>query len=95
MFNECKLTYNIHLISDRFCKYRLKIFTKEIALTFPQLLQLRANLLTYTSSEKLDEIVNNENFVLLFIADKQHLIYLDIPQLLDLKEEVECFFCRF
>ncbi|WP_235869102.1 hypothetical protein [Polaribacter aquimarinus] len=62
-------------------------------LTFPQLLQLRQKINEYTSPENLENVINNENFVLLFIADRKHLVYLEVPKLLDLKEEIElCFY---
>lgn len=61
-------------------------------LTFPQLLQLRNKINELTTYENLEQIINNENYVLLFIADKKHLVYLEIPTLLDLKEEISyCF----
>ncbi|TCI85924.1 hypothetical protein EYW44_15495 [Tenacibaculum sp. M341] len=74
------------------CRYRLVTKNKEIDLNFPQLLQLRQKVNELTTPEKLYDIIESENFVLLFVADKQHLLYLDIPQLLDLKEEILCFF---
>lgn len=90
-----KISYQIRLEPITFCKYNLSIGTKEMCLTFPQILQLRQKINELTSPLQLAKIIENENFVLLFIADKQHLAYLDIRQLLDLKEEIECFFCRF
>ena len=61
-------------------------------LTFPQLLQLRNKINELTSYENLEQIIQNENFVLLFIADKEHLVFLEIPTLLDLKQEISyCF----
>ncbi|KJD34161.1 hypothetical protein PK35_03380 [Tamlana nanhaiensis] len=75
-----------------FCKYELITPNKTITLSFPQMLELRRNINELTTFASLTRIVNNENFVLLFVADKQHLIYLEIPQLLHLKEEIELFF---
>ena len=86
------VTFNIQLTKHTFCNYQLKIDEKLIALTFPQVLQLRNKINSLTSAENLKIIIENENFVLLFIADKKHLVFLEIPKLLDLKEELAyCF----
>jgi len=85
----------IQLKEFTFCKYQLTTVNKEIVLSFPQLLQLRKNVKNLTNHHSLHEIIDADNFVLLFVADKQHLIYLDIPQLLFLSKEVESFFSNF
>jgi hypothetical protein len=82
----------IELRALRFCEYKLTIAEKQISLSFPQLLQLRKNIHKLTDPNKLEEIINNENFALVFVADKQHLIYLEIPQLLYLRNEIYSFF---
>ena len=92
------MNVNIHTVEDidlqpiTFCKYRLKIVEKKIVLSFPQLLQLRSRINRLACHTSLEEIIDTENFVLLFIADKQHLVYLDIPMLIDLKEQVDSLF---
>ncbi len=88
----CGITYYTQLKPITFCKYELIIGDKSMQLSFPQLLQLRHEINYYTTPLKLSEIIENDNFVLLFIADKQHLVYLEIPQLLDLKDEILLFF---
>lgn len=95
MSTICEIKYNVQLTAIRFCKYKLSINDIVIELTFPQLLQLRERVSFFTHPVKLSEIIDNENFVLLFIADKTHLIFLEIPQLLDLKDEVNYFFNQF
>ncbi|MGC6431110.1 MAG: hypothetical protein ACON5F_08715 [Jejuia sp.] len=75
-----------------FCKYLLVTPNKEIQLTFPQMLEFRRKINQLTTFKALNRIVNSDNFVLLFLADKQHLIYLDIPQLLHLKDEISLIF---
>ena len=75
-----------------FCKYVLTTPNKTIHLSFPQVLELRRKINELTSHNALYKIVNADNFVLLFVADKQHLIYLEVPQLLKLKDEVSSFF---
>ncbi len=88
----CDIEFNIQLKKETFCNYSLKIDDKEISLSFPQLLQLRNKINEYTLSENLEHIIANENFVLLFVADKKHLLFLEIPKLLDLKDEIAvCF----
>lgn len=82
----------IELRSIRFCEYELRVAEKEISLSFPQLLELRKNINLLTDPERLEEIINRENFVLVFIADRQHLVYLEIPQLLYLRNEIFSFF---
>ncbi|QTD39081.1 hypothetical protein JL193_07490 [Polaribacter batillariae] len=89
------VTFNIQLKRHTFCNYRLKIDQKVMAITFPQLLQLRNKINQLTEYQKLEEIIRNENFVLLFIADRKHLVFLDIPKLLDLKEEISYAFSNF
>lgn len=85
---------SIKLEEITFCKYKLITVNKQILLTFPQLLQLRNAIVKLTHPESLYEIIDSENFVLLFVADKQHLIYLDIPQLLLLRDTIDSFFCN-
>ncbi len=82
----------IELRSLRFCEYELTVAKKQISLSFPQLLQLRKNINKLTDPDKLEEIINNENFALVFIADKQHLVYLEVPQILYLRNEIFSFF---
>ena len=82
----------IRLEEITFCKYQLTTVNKRIVLTFPQLLQLRANINKLGTHQAVCDIIDTHNFVLLFVADKQHLIYLDIPQLLSLKNTVDSFF---
>ncbi|MEO9571795.1 MAG: hypothetical protein ABJH82_11345 [Polaribacter sp.] len=89
------VTFNIQLKKHAFCNYQLKIDEKVITLTFPQLLQLRNKINTLTTAENLENIIQNENFVLLFISDKKHLLLLEIPKLLDLKEEISYSFSNF
>lgn len=83
---------NIQLNSITFCKYELRLPHKSVLLSFPQLLELRKGVNYYCSHENLEELIDNENFVLLFVADRQHLIYLDITSLLDLKEAIDLIF---
>jgi hypothetical protein len=85
-------TNEIDLQPITFCKYRLKIVDKDILLSFPQLLQLRGRINRLSCHNSLEEIIDTENFVLLFIADRQHLVYLDIPMLIDLREQVDSLF---
>ncbi len=92
MITDAPVQQIIRLEEITFCKYQLKTINKEITLSFPQLLQLRKNVQRLTAHHTLCEIIDTDNFVLLCVADKQHLIYLDIPQLLYLGEEVESFF---
>ncbi|GAB1855222.1 hypothetical protein MHTCC0001_00550 [Flavobacteriaceae bacterium MHTCC 0001] len=95
MRNEIDTTYPYQIKQNTFCKYVLVTPNKEIYLNFPQMLELRRKINELTTFEALNTIVNSDNFVLLFVADKQHLIYLDIPQLLKLKEEIALFFLDF
>ena len=89
------VTFNIQLKKITFCNYQLKIDDKVMTLSFPQVLQLRNKINSLTSAENLKNIIENENFVLLFIADKKHLVFLEIPKLLDLKEELAYCFSDF
>lgn len=89
------IQFNIQLQKVTFCHYQLTIDDKKMKLTFPQLLQLRNKINLLTETENLENIIANENFVLLFIADKKHLVFLEIPKLLDLKEEIELSFYSY
>jgi hypothetical protein len=87
------IQFNIQLQKVTFCHYQLMIDDKKMKLSFPQLLQLRNKINLLTEADNLERIIANENFVLLFVADKKHLVFLEIPKLLDLKEEIElCFY---
>ncbi|WP_406685645.1 hypothetical protein N1F78_07975 [Seonamhaeicola sp. MEBiC1930] len=88
--NSIQDSYQIK--QSTFCKYVLITPNKTISLSFPQMLELRRKINNLTSFTSLNRIIDNENFVLLFVADKQHLVFLEIPQLLQLKEEIELFF---
>lgn len=68
---------------------------KRMELTFPQLLRLRQKLSEVTTPHNLLEVIENENFVLLPIADKEYLLFLEIPQLLELREKVFSYFNCF
>ena len=92
---EIAVEKTIQLKEITFCKYQLTTVNKEMILSFPQLLQLRQRVKKLTRHHSLENIIDTNNFVLLFIADKQHLVYLDIPQLLWLNDEVERFFSNF
>ncbi|TYA70024.1 hypothetical protein [Seonamhaeicola marinus] len=92
---DADTTYCYEIKQTTFCKYVLKTPNKDIDLSFPQMLALRRKINELTTFETLNRIINTDNFVLLFVADKQHLIFLDIPQLLKLKEEIELFFLDF
>ncbi|WP_397444910.1 hypothetical protein [Polaribacter sp. R77954] len=89
------IQFNIRLEQYTFCHYQLNIDDKKIKLTFPQLLQLRNKIKQHTTPENLEHIIQNDNYVLLFIADKKHLEFLEVPKLLDLKEEIECCFYSY
>ena len=65
--------------------FELDLGYKKIDFTFCQLLTFRKKILDNSSEVALIEILNNENFILLFVADNKHLIYLDVPQLLELR----------
>lgn len=86
------IKFNTKLQVLTFCKYNLHIQGKDIKLSFPQLLTLRNQVTTLTTPLQLTKIINNENYVLIFVADKKHVLFLEIPHLLDLKEEILYFF---
>ena len=83
---------DIELKPITFCKYQLKISKKKIVLSFPQILELRERINQLSHNNSLEEIIDTDNFVLIFIADKQHLVYLDIPMLVCLRNQVDSLF---
>lgn len=86
------IQFNVKIEQITFCNYQLMIDDKIMKLTFPQLLQLRNKIFEITLPSNLEQIIQNENYVLLFIADKKHLVFLEIPKLLDLQQEISlCF----
>lgn len=89
------IDFNVQVRKETFCKYFLQVDNERFLLTFPQLLQLRDRINKFTSPEKLANIIDNENFVLLFVADKKHLLFLEVPKLLDLREELDLCFDSF
>lgn len=92
MTHTCDIHISVALEKVTLCKVQLHFYKKKMQLNFPQLLQLRQQLHELTSPEKLMNIIDNENFVLLFVADKQHLLFVEISDLLFLKEEIDSFF---
>lgn len=89
------IQFNIQIQKVTFCNYQLTIDDKKMKLTFPQLLQLRNKINELTLPQNLEHIIQNENFVLLFLADRKHLVFLEIPKLLDLQEEISYCFHSF
>lgn len=65
--------------------YQLDLGYKVIDFTFCQLLAFRKKILHYSSYESLETIIEGDNFILLFVADNKHILYLDVPQILELK----------
>ncbi|WP_299106561.1 hypothetical protein [uncultured Tenacibaculum sp.] len=68
--------------------YQLDLGYKVIDFTFCQLLTFRKKVLHYSSYESLEAIIEEDNFILLWAADNKHLLYLDIPQILELRTAV-------
>lgn len=77
------LEYSIYNVERNL--FRLDLGYKTIDLTFCQLLSIRNKVLEKSSHFNLENILDGDNFILLFVADNKHLIYLDIPQLLELR----------
>ncbi|MAD97677.1 MAG: hypothetical protein CMB99_10165 [Flavobacteriaceae bacterium] len=90
--NKVQEVQEIRLEAITFCKYRLQIANKSILLSFPQLLALRNQVNKHTSHEVLEQTINGSNMILLFMADREHLVLLDVPQLIGLQEEIETIF---
>ncbi len=65
--------------------FELDLGYKTIGFTFCQLLAFRKKVLDYSAPSKIQDVIENENFILMQVADNQHVIYLDVPQLLALK----------
>lgn len=86
------MIYPYQIKKSTFCKYLLITPNEEIHLNFPQMLELRRKINEVTEFSALVDIINTDNFVLLFVAGKQHLLYLDIPQLLQLRDEILVLF---
>ncbi|MCF2875537.1 MULTISPECIES: hypothetical protein [Tenacibaculum] len=72
---------------DRNC-YQLDLGYKVIDFTFCQLLAFRKKILHYSSYESIENIIEGDNYILLFAADNKHLLLLDVPQILELRETV-------
>lgn len=92
MKTVCNSSADIYIEMETFCRFQLYFYEKTISLTFPQLLQLRQQLLQLTSPNNLYRIIENENCALLFVADKKELLFLEVPNLIALKEELLFFF---
>lgn len=84
--------HKYQLTANVYGGYTLDFGYKKVDLNFSQLMMLRTKINTLTTSEAIEEIIDNDNFILLFIADNQHLLYLDIPQLLQLKNTITVAF---
>lgn len=89
------IQFNIKIQEITFCKYDLYIQNRNISLTFPQLLNLRRKVVELTTPHKLSNLIDSDNFVLLFIADKEHLLFLEVSELLNLKDELSYCFSNF
>ncbi|MBE7652141.1 hypothetical protein [Tenacibaculum finnmarkense] len=74
------------LVSKARNSYRLNLGYKVIDFTFCQLLAFRKKILDNSSYQALENIIEGDNFILIFVADNKHLLLLDIPQIIELKE---------
>lgn len=74
-------------VGGRNC-YQLDLGFKRIDFTFCQLLAFRKKILWYTSYESIEAIIEGDNFLLLSVADNQHILYIEIPQLLALRNVI-------
>ncbi len=74
------------LVSKARNSYRLNLGYKVIDFTFCQLLAFRKKILDNSSCLALENIIATDNFILIFVADNNHVLLLDIPQILALKE---------
>ncbi|CAL2089882.1 hypothetical protein [Tenacibaculum sp. 190524A02b] len=74
-------------VGGRNC-YQLDLGFKVIDFTFCQLLAFRKKILWYTSYESIEAIIEGDNFLLLSVADNQHILYIEIPQLLALRNVI-------
>jgi len=90
--NLCVQQFDYTITCEKRNVYQLNLGYKVIDLTFCQLLSFRNKILAYSSHESLEEILDTSNFVLLFLADNKHVVYLDVPQLLQLREVVLSLF---
>jgi hypothetical protein len=52
----------------------------------------RKKILEYTSIESLTYIIHHDNFVLLSVADNKHLLFLEVPQLIELEHLMRAVF---
>ncbi len=78
--------YEITITNTRRSFYALNLGYKIIELNFGQLLSFRKKILAYSSNTNIEYLLHHDNFVLVFAADNQHILYLDVPQLLRLRK---------
>jgi len=90
--NLCSEKISYSISSEKRNVHQLDLGYKVIDFTFCQLLSFRKKILEYSTPESLETILYTDNFILLLVADNKHLIYLDVPQLLKLKELVLSLF---
>ena len=84
----CTKSFHYKLVYTKRNAYQLDLGFKVIDLTFCQLLSFRKKIIEYSTYEAIETILNEDNFILLFVADNKHLLFLDIPQILELKNLV-------
>ncbi|SEC24692.1 hypothetical protein SAMN04489761_2478 [Tenacibaculum sp. MAR_2009_124] len=88
----CTQKHQYRLSYSKRNAYQLHLGHKTIQLTFCQLLAFRKKILEHTSFNGLETIINEDNFVLIFVADRNHLLLLDVSQLLELNELIQSIF---
>lgn len=81
----CESSYQYSIQYSRRNSYVLDLGFTTIDLTFCQLLAFRKKILDYSSYTSIENIIDSENYILLFVADRKHLLILDVPQILELK----------
>ncbi len=90
--NVCEQIFDYTIVCGKRNLYQLDLGYKVIDLTFCQLLSFRKKILEYSSHTSLEEVIDTTNFILLALADNKHIVYLDVPQILQLKEVVLSLF---
>ena len=83
--NVCEEKIRYSISCEKRNVYQLDLGYKVIDFTFCQLLSFRKKILELSTPEALETILEKDNFILLFAADNTHVIYLDIPQLIQLR----------
>tara|TARA_B100000809_G_C15135668_1_gene530468 strand:- start:676 stop:975 length:300 start_codon:yes stop_codon:yes gene_type:complete len=78
--------------NSKIAEFIIDFGNKKVQFRFCELLLLRKKIITLTSHNNIERIVNTRNIEILTVKNNSHIFVMDIPQLLDLRLLIDNIF---